>query len=206
VTEIFNAATIGGARALGRDNIGRLAVGCKADIVIVDCAHPAMRPCHDPLRSLVYSASDRAVAHVFVDGEQVVRDQKVLTIDYEGRASRWRRLKRVACPGSANSTGRGEMRRRSRAPPSPGGSEAFSGAHKLTRVAFAAVSEPLAPWPGLSRPSTQPRVMDESDITNRGGKAAWMELSAHASLLAAISTPRHRDGRDKPGHDGRLPD
>jgi 5-methylthioadenosine/S-adenosylhomocysteine deaminase len=87
VTDIFNAATIGGARALGRDDIGRLAVGCKADIVIVDCAHPAMRPCHDPLRSLVYSASDRAVAHVFVDGEQVVRDQKVLTIDYEAASA-----------------------------------------------------------------------------------------------------------------------
>ena len=87
VTDIFNAATIGGARALGRDDIGRLAVGCKADVVIVDCAHPAMRPCHDPLRSLVYSASDRAVAHVFVDGEQVVRDQKVLTIDYEAASA-----------------------------------------------------------------------------------------------------------------------
>jgi 5-methylthioadenosine/S-adenosylhomocysteine deaminase len=87
VTDIFNAATIGGARALGRDDIGRLAVGCKADVVLVDCAHPAMRPCHDPLRSLVYSASDRAVAHVFVDGEQVVRDQKVLTMDYEAASA-----------------------------------------------------------------------------------------------------------------------
>src|SRR6202046_2764902 len=81
VSDIFNAATIGGARALGRDETGRLAAGAKADVVIVDCAHPAMRPCHDPLRSLVYSASDRAVAHVFVDGEQVVRDQKGVTID-----------------------------------------------------------------------------------------------------------------------------
>jgi 5-methylthioadenosine/S-adenosylhomocysteine deaminase len=87
VGDVFNAATIGGARALGRDDIGRLAVGCKADVVIADCAHPAMRPCHDPLRSLVYSASERAVAHVFVDGEQVVRDRKVLTIDYEAASA-----------------------------------------------------------------------------------------------------------------------
>src|SRR5580692_9335269 len=87
VGEIFNAATIGGARALGRDDIGRLTVGCKADVVIADCAHPGMRPCHDPLRSLVYSASERAVMHVFVDGEQVVRDQKVLTIDYEAASA-----------------------------------------------------------------------------------------------------------------------
>ena len=76
VTELFNAATLGGARALGPDDIGRLAVGCQADLAIADCAHPAMRPCHDPLRSLVYSASERAILHVFVDGEQVVRDKK----------------------------------------------------------------------------------------------------------------------------------
>jgi cytosine/adenosine deaminase-related metal-dependent hydrolase len=87
VAEIFNAATIGGARALGRDDIGRLSVGCKADVVIVDCAHPTMRPCYEPLRSLIYSASERAVTHVFVDGRQIVRDRKVLTIDYEAAAA-----------------------------------------------------------------------------------------------------------------------
>jgi cytosine/adenosine deaminase-related metal-dependent hydrolase len=87
VADIFTAATVDGARALGRDDLGRLAPGCKADLVLVDCAHPAMRPCRDPLRSLVYSASERAVRHVFVDGAQVVRDGAVLTIDYAGAAA-----------------------------------------------------------------------------------------------------------------------
>lgn len=82
MTDIFNAATLGGAHALMRDDIGRLAPGAKADIVLVDCTHPAMRPCRDPLRSLVYCASDRAVRHVFVDGVQVVEDGVVMTIDY----------------------------------------------------------------------------------------------------------------------------
>jgi 5-methylthioadenosine/S-adenosylhomocysteine deaminase len=35
------------------------------------------------VRSLIYSASERAIRHVYVDGTQVVRDGKVLTIDIE---------------------------------------------------------------------------------------------------------------------------
>src|SRR4051794_27425246 len=85
--DVFQAATIGGAKALGRDDIGRLAVGCKADLVLVDCTHPAMRPCRDPMQSLLYSASDRAVRHVFVDGRQVVREGRVMTMDYEAAAA-----------------------------------------------------------------------------------------------------------------------
>ena len=84
--EVFHAATISGARALGRDDIGRLAPGAKADLVLVDLDHPAMRPARDPLRALVYSAADRAVEAVFVDGRAVVRDGVVLTIDAEATA------------------------------------------------------------------------------------------------------------------------
>ena len=50
-TELFEAATIGGARALGREDIGRLATGCRADFVLVDITHPMMRPARDPIRS-----------------------------------------------------------------------------------------------------------------------------------------------------------
>lgn len=86
-TELFEAATIGGATALGRDDIGRLAPGCRADLVLVDVAHPMMRPARDPVRSLIYAAGDRAVRSVFVDGREVVRDGKVLTMDYPAAAA-----------------------------------------------------------------------------------------------------------------------
>ena len=85
-TDLFNAATIGGARALGRDDIGRLAVGCKADFSLVDITHPMMRPARDPVRSLIYAAGDRAVKAVYIDGRQVVRDGEVLTMDYRAAA------------------------------------------------------------------------------------------------------------------------
>jgi len=86
--DVFHCATAGGAAILGRDDIGRLAPGCKADIVLVDAGHPAMLPGRDPLRSLMHSALDRAVRDVYVGGAQVVRDGKVLTLDYADAAAR----------------------------------------------------------------------------------------------------------------------
>ncbi|QIM72226.1 N-ethylammeline chlorohydrolase [Bordetella trematum] len=85
--EIFDAATIGAAKALGRDDIGRLAPGAKADMVLVDLRHPMMSPYRDPVRSLIFAAGDRAVHTVFVDGRKVVEDGEVLTIDRAAAAA-----------------------------------------------------------------------------------------------------------------------
>jgi len=85
--DLFHAATVGGARALGRDDIGRLAPGCRADLVLVDTTHPQMRPARDPLRSLVYVAAERAVRDVFVDGTRVVRDGAVVAFDHAEAAA-----------------------------------------------------------------------------------------------------------------------
>jgi cytosine/adenosine deaminase-related metal-dependent hydrolase len=79
--EVFNAATIGGAAALKRDDIGRIAAGCKADFSLVDLNHPYMQPLREPLRSLIYSTSDRAIRDVYIDGVQVVDKGEVLYID-----------------------------------------------------------------------------------------------------------------------------
>ena len=86
--DVFHAATIGGAKALGRDDIGRLASGCKADLVVVDLSDVAMIPARDPLRSLVYTAAERAVKDVYVDGIKVVADRCVLTLNRAEAAAR----------------------------------------------------------------------------------------------------------------------
>jgi cytosine/adenosine deaminase-related metal-dependent hydrolase len=86
--DVLHAATIGGATALLRDDLGRLAPGKKADLVLVDLKHPHMMPARDPLRSFVYHAADRAVRDVFVDGQQVVAAGKVLTMDQADAAER----------------------------------------------------------------------------------------------------------------------
>lgn len=88
VADFLYAATVGGATALLRDDIGRLTPGRKADLVLLDLACPQMQPPRDPLRSFVYHAADRAVRDVFVDGAQVVADHRVLTMDQSGAALR----------------------------------------------------------------------------------------------------------------------
>lgn len=85
-SDIFDAATVGGAAILRRDDIGRLAAGARADIVLVDLELPSMKPMRDPLKSLIYAAAERAVRDVFVDGTQVVKDGRCLTIDLEAAA------------------------------------------------------------------------------------------------------------------------
>jgi cytosine/adenosine deaminase-related metal-dependent hydrolase len=82
VAALFHAATVGGAEALGRNDIGRLASGAKADLVLVDLANPWMRPARDPLRSLVFTGADRAVRTVFVHGTKVMENGRVLTMDH----------------------------------------------------------------------------------------------------------------------------
>jgi 5-methylthioadenosine/S-adenosylhomocysteine deaminase len=87
--DLLHAATVGGATALLRDDLGRVAPGKKADLVLVDLTQPQMVPARDPLRSFIYHAADRAVRDVFVDGRQVVAGGKVMTLD---QAAAGRRL------------------------------------------------------------------------------------------------------------------
>jgi len=79
---VFNAATIGGAKALGREDLGRLAPGTKADFLMVDLQHPTMTPARDPLRALVWSGADRPIRHVYVDGRAIVRDYRPVGLSF----------------------------------------------------------------------------------------------------------------------------
>lgn len=78
---VFNAATIGGARALGRDDLGRLAAGAKADIVIVDLRTTRYGPVRDPVNALVEYGCGADVETVIVDGEIVIDQGRSTRID-----------------------------------------------------------------------------------------------------------------------------
>jgi 5-methylthioadenosine/S-adenosylhomocysteine deaminase len=81
VRDVFNAATLGGARALGRSDLGRLSPGAKSDLVVLDLTKPCMRPVRDPLRNLVFTAAERAVRDVYVGGERVLADGAPTNMD-----------------------------------------------------------------------------------------------------------------------------
>src|SRR5262245_62794933 len=81
--DIFRAATLNGAKALGRDDLGRLAPGSKADITVIDLSRRRVGPIDDPIRTMIYSTGGAFVRDVFVDGRQVVADGEVPSLDAE---------------------------------------------------------------------------------------------------------------------------
>jgi len=90
--DVFDAATLGSAKALGRDDIGCLAKGKKADIVIFDLNKLHIGPYRDPIKALVNSANGNDVDTVIVDGVTRVKKGIVLGVDEAdllGRAQRF---------------------------------------------------------------------------------------------------------------------
>jgi 5-methylthioadenosine/S-adenosylhomocysteine deaminase len=81
--DVFNAVTLGGANMLGRDDLGRLARGAKADIAIINLRDIAFGAVRDPIRSLVETAVSRDVRTVIVDGETLVDDGRYLRLNEE---------------------------------------------------------------------------------------------------------------------------
>lgn len=80
--QALRMVTRAGAEALGAsDRLGSLEPGKQADMILLstDRAHAA--PIFDPMTHVVYSAAKSDVRHVFVAGEQVVRDGELVRLD-----------------------------------------------------------------------------------------------------------------------------
>ncbi|QDC10772.1 amidohydrolase family protein [Oceanicola sp. D3] len=84
--EMFDAATLGGADALNRPDLGRLAPGTKADIAVIDLRQTLQTP--DPVQTLMTSASGRDVRDVWIDGRQVMADGVIPGVDAAADATR----------------------------------------------------------------------------------------------------------------------
>ena len=86
-------ATIDGARALGMDRLtGSLEAGKRADLIVVSMRTARQTPMYDPLSHLVYVTRGDDVQDVIVNGRQVMRNRRVLTLDASSvieEANRW---------------------------------------------------------------------------------------------------------------------
>src|SRR5271155_2494081 len=83
--QVFEAATLGGGHSVGRDDIGRLAPGAKADIVIIDLTGRdtlRMGPVRDPIKSLVDCGIGDDVDTVIVDGVVRMENGRIPGIDF----------------------------------------------------------------------------------------------------------------------------
>ncbi|MEL4070056.1 amidohydrolase family protein [Ochrobactrum sp. GPK 3] len=79
--DLFDAATIGGAKALGRADIGHLSPGARADIAVFDLDDTIMAATVDPITTIVIGGSGKITRAVFVDGRASMINRKLAGLD-----------------------------------------------------------------------------------------------------------------------------
>ena len=79
--DVFNAATLGGCKFLGRTDLGRLAPGAKADLLVINLDQLGAPVYADPIKALVEGASGRDVDTVIVDGKVLVQGGRTTRVD-----------------------------------------------------------------------------------------------------------------------------
>jgi 5-methylthioadenosine/S-adenosylhomocysteine deaminase len=73
-----------GAKALGLgDKTGSVEKGKRADLILIDLKKPWLEPVNNPVFSLIYSATGSEVDTVIIDGEIVMENGQVKTLDEE---------------------------------------------------------------------------------------------------------------------------
>ncbi|MGQ9688410.1 MAG: amidohydrolase family protein [Desulfobaccales bacterium] len=91
--ETLTLATWQGARVLGLEKeIGRLAPGFKADLIVIDLDQPHLTPIYDPYSHLVYAATGGDVQTVMVEGRLLVENRRLLAFDLEETLGQAREL------------------------------------------------------------------------------------------------------------------
>jgi 5-methylthioadenosine/S-adenosylhomocysteine deaminase len=79
---VLEMATLGGARILSAENeIGSLAPGKKADLIVLDMDQPHLTPLFDIPSHMVYAARGADVLHSVINGRIVMQNRRLTTLD-----------------------------------------------------------------------------------------------------------------------------
>lgn len=81
--EVLEMATLGGAKAVGLENvIGSITPGKRADLILTRCDSTRLVPVHDPVGALVLYANGSDIDTVFINGEVVKSEGKLVGVDW----------------------------------------------------------------------------------------------------------------------------
>jgi cytosine/adenosine deaminase-related metal-dependent hydrolase len=89
--DVFSAATLGGAKSLGRDDLGRLAAGARADILLIDLSGRGtlrMGPVRDPIKTVVECGVGDDVDTAIVAGEIRMQNGRIAGLDIDALRQR----------------------------------------------------------------------------------------------------------------------
>ena len=94
--EVLEIATLGGARVLGRDDVGYLAPGMCADFIAIDLNRPELSGAlHDPIAAIIFCQVN-TVDYSFINGRRVVDQGRLTTIDRKKLVETHNKLARQA--------------------------------------------------------------------------------------------------------------
>lgn len=79
--DYYDAATIGGADALGRPDLGRLQPGSRADITVFELDRPHLGQVIDPIQTMLLAGHGRDFSTVIIDGRFVMQDRAIPGVD-----------------------------------------------------------------------------------------------------------------------------
>lgn len=89
VEEVLDAATVGGAAALGLPGTGLIAAGRAADLTFFDSRASAFRPPHDLANQVITAGRAAAVTDVMIAGSFAYRDRVVVGVDLDAVIDRF---------------------------------------------------------------------------------------------------------------------
>lgn len=85
--EALKMATVNGAKALGRDSIGKICTGYDADVIMLDFDRPHLTPCYDVISNIVYAARGSDVVMTVVNGKIVYENGEFCCGDFREEAA-----------------------------------------------------------------------------------------------------------------------
>lgn len=81
--DMIECATLNGARAQGRDDCGRIAVGCRADLILLDMSALNCIPTYNYESTICYAANDSNIRITMCDGRILYENGEYTSIDIE---------------------------------------------------------------------------------------------------------------------------